>query len=517
MPDADALAHMRVQADGFADRPTFALLVMCGEGTSAEAELRSIDSIERQAYSNWEVGRALDTTAARNAFANESKADFLIVLDAGDELAPHALFEIASCLSSNPAADIVYSDEDCLGSDGPVDPTFKPGWSPEYLLARNYIGQLLAIRRAMLTAAGGYRPDLVAAHSYDVVLRLVAAGARIAHVPKVLFHRRAPRTIERGVRDAAEQRALEDFCRFSGRDAEVVEGAAPGLWRVRTRIAGAPRVTIVIPTDAREGPTLAGPQVLAVQCIKSVVERTAYRHFDILIVDNGTFPTAATDVLRSIPHERISYRADGPFNFSKIVNFAVSRTSSEYVLLLNDDIEVINADWLTAMLEHAQNPAIGAVGAKLFYPDGRLQHVGVATGVSGIAAHLLHQHPGGTAGCGQIAFAVRNCTAVTAACMLLRRAVFDEVKGMDDRLAVDFNDVDFCLKIRAAGYRIVFTPHARLYHHESASFGSRVQHPRDADQMREMWGATLDRDPYYNPNFSREVPDCRLAPIRRPV
>jgi GT2 family glycosyltransferase len=247
------------------------------------------------------------------------------------------------------------------------------------------------------------------------------------------------------------------------------------------------------------------------QCIRSIIERTAYRHYDLLIADNGSFPSDAAALLEQVPHRRVTYTWRGGFNFPKKINFAVAHAAGDYVLLLNDDIEVINPDWLSAMLEYAQLPGIGAVGAKLFYPDGRLQHVGVATGVSGIAAHLLHQQPGASSGCGRIAFAVRNCSAVTGACLLTRRAIYHDVGGFDERLAVDFNDVDFCLKVRAAGYRIVFTPYARLYHHESGTFGPRTQHPDDAATMRRIWGATLENDPYYNPNLTRDFADCRLG------
>jgi GT2 family glycosyltransferase len=539
-PDDEALARMRVEADRLTSPPTFGLLIMCGQRSADEAVLRTVDSIERQAYARWQVwiwdarghpsallrdlvvkdprfhfldANCTDETLARNAAVRASNADFVAHIEAGDELAPHALFELAELAAAHPTADILYSDEDRLGAEGPEAPVFKPGWSPEHLLARMYLGQLLALRRSMLTAASGFRPDAQGAHDYDAVLRLTAAGARAAHVAKVLYHRGADAGgVERAnARSSAERHALEHFSRLTGREVEVSAGASRGIWRVRSRLSGTPRVTIVIPTNARVGPTLAGPEVLAVQCVRSIVERTSYKNYEILVVDNGSFPEAAATALERTPHQRISFASTGAFNFSKIVNFGVSRTATEYVLLLNDDIEVINADWLSAMLEYAQLPAVGAVGAKLFYPDGRLQHVGVAVGVSGVAAHLLHQHPGGSAGCGQIAVAVLNCSAVTAACMLTRRAVYDEVAGFDERLAIDFNDVDFCLKIRAAGYRVVFTPYAKLYHHESASFGSRVQHPQDLEQMRRMWGTTLDHDPYYNPNFSRAVPDCRLG------
>ena len=243
--------------------------------------------------------------------------------------------------------------------------------------------------------------------------------------------------------------------------------------------------------------------------------RTSYTDYELLVSDNGNLSPEALAFLDSVPHRRVTYSWEGDFNFPRKINFAVSHTHAPYVLLLNDDVEPINADWLAAMLEYAQQPAIGAVGAKLYYPDGRLQHVGVAVGVCGVAAHLLHQHPGGSEGCDGIAVTPRNCSAVTGACLLTRRAVYDEVGGFDERLPLDFNDVDFCLRVRQAGYRIVYSPHARLFHRESASFGARQQRPEEIAAMRRRWGSTLEHDPYYNVNLSRQFPDCRPAAPRR--
>lgn len=542
---ADDRERLRPDASTFIPPYRFALLVISRGGAAS----RMVDSIVQQTYPHWDawlwaaegapdfaapddsrvhvLGADARTEAdARNAVAARSGAELMVVVDAADALAPEALFAVAVAARAHPQAGIVYSDEDRLLSEGRGRPRFKPGWSPELLLSRMYLGQLLAFRCDCVRDAGGYRAALGGAHDYDMALRLAAGGAGVVHVPQVLYHR-----AESGTgcdADPAERQALEDVCAQTGRQAAVVPGGAPRTWRVRHRLTGAPRVTIVIPTDARSpstssglapstgsglaGPTLSDTQPFIVQCLRSIVERTTYPHIDLVVVDNGALPAQAAELLAHLPHRRATYQWTGAFNFSRKINFAVAHATGDLVLLLNDDVEVINADWLTAMLEYAGQDEIGAVGAKLFYPDGRLQHIGVATGVCGIAAHLLHQHPGGSTGCGHAAASVRNCSAVTGACLLTRRAVYDQVGGFDERMAVDFNDVDFCLRVRAAGYRIVFTPYARLYHHESASFGSRVQHPRDAAAMRAIWGAALDRDPYYNPNLSRDFPDCRVAP-----
>lgn len=533
-PGDKDLERMRTESATLAARVRFALLVIVDQSPAAEPTL---ESIARQAYPYWDtwvwhrgangssdlaailrdsrfhvLGPEITSeTDARNALTSVTAADFVTAVDAGDELAPEALFDFATAAARYPDAGVLYSDEDRMLEDGPGEPRFKPDWSPELLFARMYLGTLLAVRRALIPPAGGYRPHFEGAHDYDLSLRITSAGARVVHVPRILCHRAASKPGTPSLAQASERLALEAACRETGRDAVVLPGAAPGIWRVRHRLTGAPHVTIVIPTDAQLGTTLSGRQALVTQCIRSVIERTSYRHYDLLVADNGRLPSDAAALLARVPHQCVTYRWTGPFNFSRKINYAVARAHGEFLLLLNDDVEVINPDWLTAMLEYATQGDIGVVGAKLFYPDGRLQHVGVATGVCGIAAHLLHQHDGSSTGCGYAALAVRNCSAVTGACLLTRRAVYDEVGGFNERMAVDFNDVDFCLRVRAAGYRIVFTPYARLYHHESGSFGSRVQHPDDTQAMREIWGTALDADPYYNPNLSRDFPDCRVA------
>jgi hypothetical protein len=377
-----------------------------------------------------------------------------------------------------------------------------------------YVGRLLVIRRSLAITAGGYRAEFAGALDYDLILRVTRAAGPIVHLPRVLYHRADETSAEREGAHPDAGAALADIYASEKTEVAVSAGARPGVWRARVVISGSPRVAIVIPTDGR-GATEGGTPLI-VDCVRNLRARTSYTHYELLVCDNGNLPPEALAFLATVPHRRATYTWHGAFNFPRKINFAVAQTDAPYLLLLNDDVEPINADWLAAMLEYAQQPAIGAVGAKLFYPDGRLQHVGVAVGVCGVAAHLLHQHPGGSEGCDGIAVTPRNCSAVTGACLLTRRAVYDEVGGFDERLALDFNDVDFCLRVRQAGYRIVYSPHARLFHRESASFGARQQRPEEIAAMRHRWGSTLDHDPYYNVNLSRQFPDCRPArPPRR--
>ena len=524
------LAQLRSNVAGMACRPHVALCLN-HEG-AADAVVRTVRSLGRQVYPNWELwlSRSADSSlpdgvlspahrrvlpeddvgaAARNRILDSSSADFFATLEPGDELAPDALFEVANRLNAEPELDVLYSDEDELTPSGTHrSPKFKPGWSPEHLLARMYLGRLTVIRLPTASRAGGYRSSFEGALDYDLALRL-STHARVGHIARVLYHRSSDNVDVASSAHPAAARAIDAHCRAQGREVEVSAGAAAGVWRARYRLTPGARVTIVIPTDAQASPDGDGEPLL-LHCLRGIQERTSYADYDVLIVDNGRLPDGARELLDGVPHRRVSYSYQGPFNFSDKINFAVSHVEAPYVLLLNDDVEPINPDWLSAMVEYAQQEPIGAVGAKLFYPDGRLQHAGVAVGVSGIAAHLLHQHPGGTQGCGGLAIAVRNCSAVTGACLLTRRRVYAEAGGFNTRLAVDFNDVDFCLKVRRAGYRIVFTPYARLYHHESASFGVRSQRESEVEEMRRTWGGILDNDPYYNPNLSRDFPDCRV-------
>jgi glycosyl transferase family 2 len=503
-PDEAALARMKGEAASLTG-PTFAVIVSPAGDFAGLA--RTMASLDRQVYARSEAHVCGDASACNDAVAR-SGADFVLSVSAGDVLTPHALFALARALNEDPQADVIYSDEAVVDEDGAVLPRFKPDWSPDYLLARMYVGRLLAMRRTAIRAAGGYRSGFDGAIEYDLLLRIAKPTrpdeARVAHVADILCEGRQTDTAE-----GAGRRALEAFCRSAGMAAIVTPGTIRGVWRVR-RAHEHPPVTLIVPTDARVGDTPSGREPLVAYCVRSLLERTDYDRFEILLVHSAPLPAEVDEALADPRCRRLQYDAAGAFNFSRTINAAVAATSTPVVALLNDDVEPIDAEWLSAMLEYALQERIGAVGAKLFYPDGRLQHVGVATGVCGVAAHLLHQHPGGSLACDGIAASVRNCSAVTGACLMTRRAVYDQVGGFDERLASDFNDVDFCLRTRRAGYRIVYTPYARLYHHESATFGARRQQPADVERVRRIWGDALMHDPYYNANLSRAFADCRL-------
>lgn len=507
-----------------------------------------IESVRRQAYPNWELCLCDDASPSRetiellreyeqdprirvrylttnvgismasNAALELAQGDFIALLDHDDELAPEALFEVARFLGEHRDADMVYSDEDKLDVDGArCDPYFKPDWSPEHFLACMYTCHLMVLRRPLVQQVGGFRAGYEGAQDYDLMLRVMERTRSIHHIPRMLYRWRKVPQSAASVADAkpwaldAGRRAIEDYVRRETMKADVLPGGAPGLFRIRHHVDRDPLVSIIIPTTGR--PRHAGGRDidLLAKCVSSVAHKTSYANYEILIIaDEGRVPESTHKALQAVRHRCIPYHSPGPFNFSHKINFGASHAAGSHWVLFNDDMEVMSSEWLLAMLEYSQQPEIGAVGAKLFYPDGRLQHVGLLIGVRGIAAHAFHQHPGSSTGYSSSTIRVGNFSAVTAACMMTRRDVFNEIGGFNEELSVDFNDVDYCLRLRQAGYRIVFTPYAQLYHHESASFGPRLQNPREMARMRELWGATLDRDPYYNPNLSTEFPDYRL-------
>lgn len=512
-----------------------------------------IESVRRQAYHHWQLSLADDAStspetravlreyesdprisvtyleknshisAATNAALARATGEFVAFLDHDDELTPDALFQVASYLNAHPDADLIYSDEDKLDLAGTrCDPYFKPDWSPEHFLTCMYTCHLMVVRRTLLEAVGGFRRGYEGAQDYDLVLRLMERTNRIHHIPRILYHWRKLETSTASAGLAkpwamdAGRLALEDYVTRNRLDAEVLPGPAAGVFRIKRAIAGTPLVSIVIPTAGTLRRDGRRELDLLAACIRSIVEQTAWPHYELILVTGraGLQPTTLA-ALKGARHVIVS--DDVPFNFSRKINLGVSRANGEHLVLLNDDVEVAGAEWLSAMLEWSQDPGIGAVGAKLLYPDGRLQHIGLVLGVDGIAAHPFHQHPGASPGYASSALSIRNYSAVTAACLMSRRGVFVEVGGFDEALPVDFNDIDYCLRLARAGYRTVFTPYAQLFHHESASVGARVPSREHVEMMRRRWGALIEDDPFYNPNLTRDTADYRLPATSPPA
>lgn len=515
-----------------------------------------LDSVLAQAYPDWELCIADDASPspqvraliedygrrdariravfrARNghiaAASNDALAlargEWVALLDHDDLLAPHALLEMVRAALAHPRWRMLYSDEDKLDAGGRrCDPYFKPDFNHTLLLGQNCIGHLAMYRAELLREVGGFAPGVDGSQDWDLALRCVERlrHDEIGHVPQVLYHWRmhvASSAADPAAKDyatAAAQRAVQAHLQRDGQAAQV-EILAPGRLRVRRALPSPPpRVSLIVPT--RDRVDLLRP------CVEGLLHATDYPALEVLVVDNGSVEAQTRDYLAAIARDaRVRVlRFDAPFNYSAINNFAARHATGSVLGLVNNDVAVIEPGWLREMVAEALRPGVGAVGALLLYPDRRIQHAGVLLGIGGVAAHPWCGWPEHTRGQMDRLQLAQELSAVTAACLLVQRKAFEQVGGLDEALAVAFNDVDLCLRLRAAGYRNVWTPHARLVHAESATRGDdlrpdkRARLQREADFMRQRWGALLDDDPAYNPNLSLDGEAFTLATSPRP-
>jgi hypothetical protein len=487
--DADLLAGLGATLDSLrqqSHRPARVLL-LAGKGVSVE-DLRA-------ALGDREDGDPPEIDALPLADAGRawSAGDYAGFLDAGDVLAPGALLAMMThgAKGARPA-DLVYGDEVVRLPGGRTRPIFKPDWSPELLLGRNYVGRFFLVDSRRAAMLGGFARGLDAAGLYDLLLRVTDAGARVVHVAEPLSWSDAGR----GSDDAAMALAAADALVRRRWPGEVVPLPSRLGWRVQPGVQGSPRVSIIVPTALRN------PGMLHA-CLRAIRDRSSYRNLETLLVDNRTPAAPLPADLAALASRHVAFPE--PFNFSRMNNVAAARATGEYLLFLNDDTEVLSPDWIEAMLAWAQMPEIGVVGAHLLYPDGSTQHGGIfwlddASGIRHAFRHL--RRPENSAG--GLLGTVRDCSAVTFACALVPRRVWDRLGGLDSNLRVECNDVDFCLRARGAGYRVVWTPFARLRHHELAT--RQVTHvPEDLAFYRHRWGEQLRRgDPFFNPNLSQE-------------
>ncbi len=436
-------------------------------------------------------------SGATNGALELATGEFVALLDHDDLLKPDALARVVERLQAEPDLDLLYSDEDKMDEHGRlVEPFFKPDWSPDHLMSRNYVGHLVVARRSLVEQVGGLRPEYDGSQDHDLLLRLVEQTRRIAHIAQPLYTwRRVPGSTA-AVVDAkpyafdAAKRALADALVRRGLAGTVEDGLLPSTYRTRYAIAGRPKVTVVIPTRDRVD--------LLRRCLDSIRERSTYDNLEFLVVDNDSTDPETLAYLATFGGRVVRY--PHRFNYARMMNLGAWCADGDLLLFLNNDTEVIAPDWVEALIEHAQRPEVGAVGGRLLYPDDRPQHEGVVVNyAAGAAGNIDH---GGWWGFGDV---VRNCTAVTGAVTMMRPAVFDAVGGFQERLRVAFNDVDLCLRVRQAGFDVVYTPYCTLYHHESASRGF-VPHPEDDGFFAARWQPDQFHDPFYNPNLDRSYP-----------
>ena len=531
LPSAARLQEMAAESTRFPTAPLISI-VMPVYNTPADMLEEAVNSVCAQAYGNWELiavddaspeagvrpllerlGRKdprivlhfLEKNAgiamASNAALKLAKGEFVAFLDHDDWLEPDALFAVAGQIAAHPDADFIYTDEDKVDETGYFQqPFFKPDWSPDAMLSSNYCCHFTAIRRRLVEEIGGFQPGFDGAQDYDLFLRATERARRILHVPRVLYHWRIsahstsqnsaqkPEAVGHGAK------ALEAAVRRRGLDATVEPGVAGARYRVRYRIAEQKKISILIPTRDRIA--------LLSRCLETLEKHTDWPHYEVLILDNDSAEPDARQYLQKTKHRVVKY--EGPFNFAAMCNFGVRQSDGAWLLFLNNDTEFTEPGWLAAMAEHVQRAEVGAVGAKLLFPDGTVQHAGVTLAAKGTASHAYAHAPGDSWENGGYLQQVRNYSAVTAACMLTRREVFEQAGGFDeDELPVSFNDIDYCLKLRQAGYQIVYTPYAQLYHHESASRGRGKSDPAEGRLIRARWPEAVARDPFGNQSLAQ--------------
>lgn len=547
----ESRATMRARIDGFAHKPLISV-VMPTYNPKPEWLSEAIESVRKQIYPHWELCIADDAStdkavrpilerytkedsrikvvfrernghisAASNSALKLATGEWVALLDHDDLLSEHALFWVADAIVTNPDAGLIYSDEDKIDQSGRrYDPYFKPDWNPDLFLSQNMISHLGAYRTDLVRKLGGFREGYEGAQDYDLALRCTEqlAPQQIVHIPRVLYHWRsypgstAQAGSEKRYALLAGARALNDhFVRTQvSAKAELLDF---GMYRARYAIpSSAPSVSLIIPT--RNGLSLIK------QCIESIFAKTTYKNYEILVVDNNSDDPDTLDYFASLAEDnRIRIlRDERPFNYAALNNAAVQQARGEYLGLINNDIEVISPEWLDQMMGLAIQPGVGAVGARLWYPNDTLQHGGVITGLGGVAGHS-HKHLNRSApGFFNRAQLIQTLSVVTAACLVVKKSIFQEVGGLDEaNLKVAFNDVDFCLRVREAGYRNVWTPYAELYHHESATRGSedtpekQLRFRDEVLYMQKRWGNLLMNDPAYSPNLTLDHDDFSYA------
>jgi GT2 family glycosyltransferase len=486
-------------------RPRFSILLREDDADPALIQT-SIASVHAQSYPHWKL---LNETEPD--LAGAARDSFIVLLDAGDLLDREALHVTASRLTQDPQIDFIYADEDEIGPDGGFCNAFhKPEFSPEYLLSFNYLARFSAIRSELFKAAGGFRAGFGGERDYDLLLRVTERARRVERIPQVLYHARPTSQTEQDWTDQA-RKILMSATERRGEQATVSNGLCASTYRVCYAVDPLKRVTIIIPSS--------GDMRLLKPCLDSIECHTQHPRYEILVVLNGGAADATCATLDRLSVDRpLRFIEQAlPFNYSKINNHAAGLTDSPYLLFLNDDMRVLNNGWLTAMLEYAQLPEVGAVGAKLLYPNGTIQHAGILMGVMGISEHGHRGLPADQPGYFGQASTIKNCSAVTGACLLTRRELFDQIHGFNEELAVTCNDLDLCFKLRAVGKRIVYTPYARLEHYESQTRGiddTRARQTRargEVLRMWQIWGEQIDNDPYYNPNLTHWKEDFSLS------
>ncbi len=508
----------------------------------------AINSVESQLYENWELCivddasssedtinylktirhpririRYLDNNRNISGATNEAirfaRGEYLAFMDNDDELTADAVFEMAKAINEIDA-DLIYSDEDFIDLDGNYcDPHFKPDYSPDLLLSHNYITHFVVVKKQLALEAGLLDSRYDGAQDHEFLLRVTEKAQRIHHVQKVLYHWRRSETSTSFSPDAkpgaliSARMALQSTLQRREIEADVVDEKEPFFFRVKRRIKDAPLVSIIIPF--RDKPDLLNT------CVNSILDHSTWDDYEIVAVSNNSRSSETFGLIQQLEEKSPRFRCvefNEEFNFSRVVNYGVSQSKGEYLIILNNDIEIISWDWIEAMLEQAQREEVGVVGAKLLYPNNTIQHAGIIVGLGGYAGHSHKLTRANSPGYFNLLQSIHNVSAVTGACMMISRSKFDAINGFDEvNFKIAYNDVDFCLRLREQGLLNVFTPYAELYHHESISRGyedtdeKQQRFSGEKKRLRERHSGIFEQgDPYYNPNLTHDREDYSI-------
>lgn len=451
-------------------------------------------------------------SAASNSAIEIARGEYLAFIDNDDLLKPEALYEMVKEINQNPELDLIYSDEDKISANGEIrlDPFFKPDWSPDSFLGHMYMCHFIMYRRLLVNELGGLRLGYEGAQDYDLALRFIEKTNQIGHVAKILYHWRmipsstASDTGAKNYAFEASLKAKQDYLDRNNYNAIIEADYEKSITNIFYQPKKEDKVSIIIPTRNH------GEDVK--KCINSIYEKSTWRNFEIILVDNGSTEKESLDIFEFYKKQYGNFKIlklDIPFNYSKLNNEAATVASGDYLLFLNNDTEVITENWLERMVGQASLPYAGAIGAKLYYPDNTVQHAGVIT-MNGMPGHTFHGYMRGDYGYFARMLLNYNYLAVTAACMLVQKEKFFQVGGFDEQFVVAFNDVDLCLKLYTAGYHNVVMSTVELYHYESKSRGyedteeKRVRFQKETNLLQKKWPVLLWEDPYYNENFSRD-------------
>ncbi|MBQ7889153.1 MAG: glycosyltransferase [Erysipelotrichaceae bacterium] len=531
----------------FDENITFSILVPL-YNTPIKFLHEMIHSVQRQTYKNWELCLAdgsdsnhsyiedicrkyaeedqrihykkleknMGISGNTNACIEMSTGDYISLFDHDDILHPSALYEKMRVISDK-HPDLIYTDENTFRNH-PSDafcPHFKPDYAPDTLRANNYICHFTSIKRELLQKVGGFRPEFDGSQDYDMMLRLTEKAESIVHIPQILYYWRAHAQsvadnigAKPYVIDAAK-RAIKEHLNRVGLEGEVLDSQAMSMYRLKYNIEGNPLVSIIIPSYEHVS--------ILKNCIESIYRKTTYQNFEIIIVENNSASPEIFRYYKEIQEKWSNLHViywDSYFNYSAINNFAVKYASGQHLLLLNNDTEIISPDWIQEMLMYSQREDVGAVGAKLYYPDNTIQHAGVVLGIYTLAGHIHREFKRSDLGyMGRLSY-TQNLSIVTFACVMISRNAWNAVNGLDETFEVAFNDVDMCMRLRKAGYLNIWTPFAELYHYESKSRGTdndpvkRERFVGEVERCQKRWAKELAAgDPYYNPNFSLDRED----------